>query len=197
MTRSGAPGPERPAEADGSARPDRPAEPAGDPAVVSGRPVAGELILVAGLAALGVFMLIDTSSIRVPGSANTIGPRFFPYLVGGLLVVTAVALATQVLRGRAAPAEEAEDVDVRAGTDWRTVAVVVAAFGVHALLIEPVGWPIAATVMFAIVSLALGSAHPVRTVLIGLALSIVAWLLFVLGLGISLPGGPLEWVVYG
>jgi putative tricarboxylic transport membrane protein len=173
---------------------------AGDPAGGAAgrvRGVAGELILVAAVAALGVFVLIDTTGIRVPGSSNTIGPRFFPYLVGGLLVATAAALAVQVLRGRAAPPEEGEDVDVEAGTDWRTVAIVIAGFGVHALLIEPVGWPIAVTVMFAVVSLALGSAHPVRTVLIGLALSITVWLVFVLALGLSLPGGPLEWVVYG
>jgi len=176
--------------------------PAGGPvldgeAQPAGRAAAGELLLVAGLGALGVFLLVDTASIRVPGSVNTIGPRFFPYLVGGLLVVTAVALAVQVLRGRAAPPEEGEDVDIGAGTDWRTVAVIVAGFGVHALLIPLVGWPIAVTVMFTVVALALGSGHPVRTALIGLVVSITVWLVFVLVLGISLPGGPLEWVVFG
>jgi putative tricarboxylic transport membrane protein len=157
----------------------------------------GELAMVLGLAALGVFVLIETPTIRVPGSTNTIGPRFFPYLVGGLLVVTAVALAVQVLRGRAAPPEDSEDVDSAAGTDWRAVALVVAGFAGHALLIEPVGWPIAATVLFAVVAFALGGRRPVRTVAIGLALSVVVWLVFVLGLEVALPGGPLEWVVFG
>ena len=175
--------------------PEQDTEPPPAPAPVAAR--VGELVMVAGLAALGVFVLLDTGTIRVPGSTNTVGPRFFPYLVGAVLVATAVALAVQVLRGRAAPPEDSEDVDTDAGTDWLTVALVVAGFAAHALLIEPVGWPIAVAVLFAVVSLALGSRRPALTVAVGLALGVVAWLVFVLGLGVSLPGGPLEWVVYG
>lgn len=158
---------------------------------------AGELLLVAGVAALGVFVLVDATTIRIPGSVNTIGPRFFPYLVGGLLVATAIALGVQIVRGRVAPPEDSEDVDTHAGTDWRTVALVTAGFGAHALLIEPIGWPLAVTLLFSVVALALGARRPVLTVAAGLAISIVAWLVFVLGLGVGLPGGPLEWVVYG
>lgn len=176
------------AHGDGPA--DRPPEP-------GVRARLGELAMVVGLGALGVFVLLDTGTIRVPGSTNTIGPRFFPYVVGAVLVATAVALAVQVLRGRAAPPEDSEDVDAGAGTDWRTVALVVAGFAAHALLIEPIGWPLAVAVLFAVVSLALGAGRPVLTVGIGLTLGVVVWLVFVLGLGLSLPGGPLEWVVYG
>lgn len=161
------------------------------------RIAVGELAMVLGLAALGAFVLVETPTIRVPGSTNTVGPRFFPYLVGGLLVLTAVALAAQVLRGRAAPPEDSEDIDTAAGTDWRAVVLVAAGFAGHALLIEPVGWPIAATVLFAVVALALGGRRPVFTVAIGLSISVVVWLVFVLGLEVALPGGPLEWVVYG
>lgn len=157
----------------------------------------GELAMVLGLAALGVFVLVDTTTIRVPGSVNTVGPRFFPYLVGGLLVVTAVALAAQVLRGRAVPPEDSEDVDTEVGTDWRAIALVAGGFAAHAVLIEPLGWPIAATVLFAVVALTLGARRAVLSVAIGLSLSTVVWLVFVLGLGVALPGGPLDWLVFG
>jgi len=161
------------------------------------RIAVGELLLVAALGALGVFVLVGAGSIRVPGSTNTVGPRFFPYLVGALVVTVALALAVQVLRGRSAPPEQGEDVATGTSTDWRTVALVIAGFAAHALLIDVIGWPLAAAALFVVVALALGARRPVRTVASGLVLAVVVWLVFVLALRVALPGGPLDWVVFG
>jgi putative tricarboxylic transport membrane protein len=157
----------------------------------------GELGMVALLAAMGLVLLVDTRRITVPGSSNTVGPRFFPYAVGILLVVTAVLLTVAVSRGDRADADDSEDVDPRADTDWRAVGIIAAAFVGHALLINVVGWPLAVTVMFALVSKALGARGWVRPLLAGGVVSVVVWIIFVKALDVALPGGTLLEAVTG
>lgn len=155
----------------------------------------GEAAIPVGLFALGVFTLIETSSITVPGSTNVVGPRAFPYAVGVLLVGAAVALAVSLARGQHGHAEEGEDVDAEARIDWLTVAKLVASFAALVLLVEPLGWPIAATLLFAGTAWALG-ARVWRAVVIGVVLNVLVHVLFVEVLGLFLPAGPLEGVPF-
>lgn len=155
----------------------------------------GEAAIPVGLFALGVFTLIETTTITVPGSANVVGPRAFPYAVGVLLVGAAVALGVSLARGQHGHAEEGEDVDAEARTDWGTVAKLIASFAALVLLVEPLGWPIAATLLFAGTAWALG-ARIWRAVVIGFVLSVLVHVLFVEVLGLFLPAGPLEGVPF-
>lgn len=155
----------------------------------------GEAAITVGLFAVGVFTLVETTSITVPGSANVLGPRAFPYAVGVLLVGASVALAVSLLRGQHGHAEEGEDVDAGARTDWVTVAKLVASFAGLVLLVEPLGWPIAATLLFAGTAWALG-ARIVRAAVIGAVLNVAIHVLFVQVLGLFLPAGPLEGVPF-
>jgi len=163
--------------------------PVTEPTTTTTKRNTGELVLAVLLAALGVYLLVDAGAIAVPGSTNTLGPRFFPYLVGGLTVVTGAFLALRVLRGDRAPSDDSEDVDPDAPTDWRAVAVIAVAFLAHALLINVIGWPLAVALMFAAVAWALGAVGIVRPFLIGLAVGCIAWIVFVKALNVALPGG--------
>jgi putative tricarboxylic transport membrane protein len=151
----------------------------------------GELVMAILLGALGVYLVLDAGNIAVPGSANTVGPRFFPYLVGGLVIATSLALTFRVWRGDRGPADESEDVDLTAGTDWRAVGIIAVAFLAHALLINVVGWPLAVTLMFGTVAWALGARGIVRPLIAGGITSVVVWLIFVKALNVALPGGTL------
>ena len=155
----------------------------------------GEAAITAGLFAVGVFTIVEASTITVPGSANVLGPRAFPYAVGALLVAASLALAVGVLRGQRWHAEEGEDVDAGARTDWMTVAKLVASFAALVLLVEPLGWPIAATLLFAGTAWALG-ARIVRAAVIGAVLNVAVHVLFTQVLGLFLPAGPLEGVPF-
>jgi putative tricarboxylic transport membrane protein len=157
----------------------------------------GELGLVALLGAVGVGLLADARRITVPGSGNVIGPRFFPYVVGAVLVVVAVCLAVAVWRGYRAEPESGEDVDTGTGTSWWAVALIAGAFAGHALLIHVVGWPLAVSLMFGTVAAVLGARSWIRATLIGGVLAVLAWLLFVRVLGVSVPGGVLLEAVTG
>ena len=151
----------------------------------------GELAMVVLLAALGLYLLLDAANIAIPGSSNTIGPRFFPYLVGGVVLATALALGFRVLRGDRGPSDDSEDIDPDAPTSWSAVAVIAVAFLGHALLINVIGWPLAVTLMFAAVAWALGARGIVRPLLAGGITSVVVWIIFVKALNVALPGGTL------
>ncbi len=149
----------------------------------------GELALVVLLLVVGVYLIIGGSTIAVPGSSNTVGPRFFPYLVGGATVAVAVVLGVRILRGDQGPGEEGEDIDPDAATSWRSVGIIAVAFLAHALLINVVGWPLAVTAMFGVVAWSLGARGIIRPLLAGGIASVIIWLIFVKALGVALPGG--------
>ncbi|MCZ2819325.1 tripartite tricarboxylate transporter TctB family protein [Modestobacter sp. VKM Ac-2977] len=149
-----------------------------------------------GLLALGVFTLVDASTIVAPSSVNTVGPQAFPYAVGVLLVLTSLALFVDLARGRGGAAEEGEDVDPTATTDWPTVLKLTGSFAALVVLVEPLGWPIAATVLFAGAAWSLGARPWWRPVLIGAVLAFTTQVLFTQLLDLYLPAGPLERVSF-
>ena len=169
--------------------------PAGSSAVPPSRPGDppgrnyGELALSVVLIVLGAYVFLDATTIAVPGSSNTVGPRFFPYLVGAATVIVGLTLLIRILRGDQGPAEEGEDIDPDAATSWRAVGIISVAFLAHALLINVIGWPLAVTLMFAVVAWALGSRGIVRPLVAGGIASVLIWLVFVKALGVVLPGG--------
>lgn len=149
----------------------------------------GELALSVVLLLIGIYLIIDARNINIPGSANTIGPRFFPYLIGGATVLVGGALAVRILLGDRGPEEEGEDIDPNAKTSWRAVGIIALAFLAHALLINVIGWPLAVTLMFGVIAWALGARGIIRPLLIGAVVSVIVWLIFVKALGVVLPGG--------
>src|SRR4051812_49450931 len=83
-----------------------------------------------------------------------------PLVVGLLLVVCAALLAVNVLRGGHGQAEEGEDVDLTAPTEWRVVLPLVAVFVGDVLLIDRLGWGVFGAVVFFGWSWALGGRAP-------------------------------------
>jgi putative tricarboxylic transport membrane protein len=155
-----------------------------------------ELGICVLLAALGVLVLIDASRIPTDFTPRgPVGPAAVPVVVGVALLVIAVLLARDVLRGGHGEAEMGEDVDLSNPSDWRTVLLLIAAFLANVVLIDRVGFPISGALLFWGSAYALGSRHYLRDPLIALALSVITYLIFARGLGIGLPAGPLEGVL--
>jgi putative tricarboxylic transport membrane protein len=148
------------------------------------------------LGALGILVIV--SAVLLPESRiarGPVGPGAIPILVGTLLVVVAAFLALDVWRGGRGEPEGGEDIELTGRSDWRTVAILVAAFLSNALLIEPLGWPISGAILFWGSAFALGSRHYIRDAVIAVVLGVGSWYLFVLGLGTSLPVGILEGIL--
>jgi putative tricarboxylic transport membrane protein len=155
-----------------------------------------ELGISALLLVLGAVVLVDAA--RIPTNftqRGPVGPAAVPVVVGVALVVLAVLLALDVLRGGHGESETGEDVDLSHGSDWRTMLLLVGAFLANAALIDRVGWPISGAVLFWGAAYALGSRHLLRDPLIAVVLSVVTYLVFARGLGLGLPAGILEGVL--
>ncbi|MFB0835169.1 tripartite tricarboxylate transporter TctB family protein [Arthrobacter halodurans] len=151
----------------------------------------GEVLFALVFVVLGIAGIVLAGSIEVPELETGMGPRAFPYIVSGLLAAVGVGLVLQALRGRHGAAEEGEDVDADASIDWLTIGKLVGFVILHILLIEPAGWPVAATVLFAGAAWTLGAKPFWRSVLIAAGLSLLLQYLFGGLLGVSLPPGPL------
>ena len=155
-----------------------------------------ELGVAVLLVVLGGLVLWDASTISSGvAQIGAVGPKAVPYLVGAMLIVCAVVLAVDVLRGGRGEAESGEDIDLSHPSDWRTVALLVAAFLANVVLIDPVGWWFSGAVLFWGCAYALGSRRYVRDVVIAFALSFASYYLFAAGLGIGLPAGILQGIL--
>lgn len=155
-----------------------------------------EAVFPLALVALGVFALVEATTIAVPASAGAVGPRAFPYAVGALLVGTGVAVLVALARGHRGEAEAGEDVDTDLGTDWLRVALLAGSLLALVVLIEPLGWPLAATVLFGGAAWSLGARPLWRPLLVGALLGVVTQIVFTQLLGVYLPAGPFEAVSF-
>ncbi|MFC8509184.1 tripartite tricarboxylate transporter TctB family protein [Streptomyces sp. NPDC057411] len=147
------------------------------------------------LLALGVLVLADALTLTVDAQRGPVGPRTVPLVVGTGLLLVAVLLAVDVLRGGRGEAEGGEDVDLSEPGDRRTVLLLAGVFLGFAVLIGPVGFPVAGALLFWGSAYALGSRHPHRDPLIAAVLSLLTYAVFDRLLGVPLPGGPLMGVL--
>jgi putative tricarboxylic transport membrane protein len=148
-------------------------------------------LAVVGLAAIAGATRIGAAA----NSADPIGPKPVPVILGALLVVVAVCYAIDVRRGGRGEAEAGEDVDLESRIDWRTVLLLIAAFLVNAVLIEPLGWVISGGLLFWGAAFALGSHHHVRNLVVAAGLSLATFYAFAIGLGVNLPAGVLQGIL--
>lgn len=150
----------------------------------------------AGLAALGAIMLVDAARLEHVASSNDpLGAKPVPMVIGTLLIITAIIYAIDVWRGGVGSADEGEDIDLGMPADWKTVGILIVTFLVSAILIAPLGWVIAGTILFTGSAYALGNRHHVRGLLVGLALALITFYAFAIGLGVNLPAGILQGIL--
>jgi putative tricarboxylic transport membrane protein len=157
---------------------------------LAGRSELGVALL---LGVLGLVVLVDALRLDAPTTdSDRVGPQAFPIAVAVLLLVCAALLAVDVLRGGHGQAEEGEDVDLTAPTEWRVVLPLLGVFALNVLLIDVLGWVVSGALLFFGCTWSLGSRHYVRDVVISVLMALVTFYGFYLGLGIHLPAGVLE-----
>ncbi|MER7046232.1 MULTISPECIES: tripartite tricarboxylate transporter TctB family protein [Streptomyces] len=148
------------------------------------------------LFAIGVLVLTDALTMEVDISQRgPIGPKTVPITVGVGLLLIALLLAVDVLRGGRGEAEGGEDIDLSEPSDWRTVLLLAGVFLGFAVLIGPLGFPVSGALLFWGAAFALGSRHYHRDPLIAAVLSLITYYVFDNLLGVPLPGGPLMGVL--
>jgi putative tricarboxylic transport membrane protein len=147
---------------------------------------------------MGVFMVLESVGLPLWAQYAGLGAGFMVALVGAGLILTALALSVQILRGQPFEAEAAEGVDreapvSRSGLFWAMLAVVLPILSIPLL-----GFPVGAALSFTCVARAFGSRRWGLDLGIGLLLAVAAWYAFkTLGvqLGPVLNGLPLPGVL--
>jgi putative tricarboxylic transport membrane protein len=155
-----------------------------------------QYLVCAVLVVVGGFLIFDGLTLEAGfAKVDPVGPKFFPIAIGAILIVLAVILAIAIARGSVGEADAGEDVDPNSPGDWTTVGMLVGVFVAVILLVNPLGWAITGTLMFAAVATILGSRHYVRNIVIGAVLALASFYGFYSGLGIPLPAGILDGIL--
>jgi putative tricarboxylic transport membrane protein len=151
---------------------------------------------VAGLAvlALGVAYWRAASALPRPLLQQDVGPEVFPHLIGAALIVLGGLLAIGPLIGRLVGWRRREGAAAEAAPDWLAVALVLLGLVLYTALYERLGF-ILATVLFMAFEIGVLEGDRKRwpwlvpaVVLVPVAL----YVLFVKGLGVTLPAGLLR-----
>ena len=125
----------------------------------------------------------------IPQGSSIVSPQTFPYMVAAFTSLVGFVLILDVLRGRLGTPEGDEPGDPFVGANFKTMAIIAAAIGLHVILLEIAGYVIAATVCFFGVSYGFGSRKYLKDFGISLAFALVVYFSFTKGLNINLPSG--------
>ena len=155
----------------------------------------GELAFAGSLLLLGIIVLIDTKNMLVPPGSGSVGPQVFPTIIGSFIVIVAIALAVEVLRGNYGQPEGTEFGEIHAKTDWKTLGMVSGSILTYPFLIESAGFVVASTVVFFGVGFAYGARKLLKNLLIALIFALVVYLSFTKLLNVNLPAGILDGIL--
>ena len=145
----------------------------------------GQVLVAAGVLALGLAFAVGTWLLPDAPSYARVGTRLFPGLISsGLVIVGALLLREALTGGFGAFPEQQRD-----PFDWRAFAWISGGVVLHMLLIAGLGFIFCSTFLFVAVARGFGSVKPLRDIGLGLAISIVVYVLFTQALTLSLPWG--------
>jgi putative tricarboxylic transport membrane protein len=159
------------------------------------RVALADLLLALGVIGLGVFFLIGAFQIDVSAGYARVGPRFFPLIVAVGLIVMGAWLVLEAAQGkRAEPASE-EDADPNVPTNWGAFAWLTLGLVLEIVLMNPLGFVVASSVVFWCAAKAFQSNRPWRDLAAALIVSVVSYIAFTRGLGLTLPAGILNGIL--
>lgn len=163
------------------------------------------------IVAFATYLLVGIITMKVPEGSAFPGPQFFPMLIMLGLYLFAALLAVGAVRehragdgaapsASAPPASTASASTPEAPAEPRTVRVdvkslawVVGSFLVFSLVLNILGWIIAAGLLFWCIARGFGSTRWLFGLVVGLTVSSLSYIAFDMALGMSLPSGILGW----
>ena len=158
------------------------------------RGAAGLYVVALAVLALGVGVLIATAAIEVTPVYSRVGPRLFPFMVGGLMTIMGLLLLRDAWAGDwkcEATDPEGEPID------WAPLGLLALGLVLNILLIERIGFILSSTIMFTFVAKAFDAGRLWMAALIGFVLSAVAYFGFADLLGLRMGDDPVENAITG
>lgn len=139
-----------------------------------------------GLLLVVLSALVIVQAVRLDNGDNSVGPATIPWVVGvSMLVVGALT----VVRGR-------RDMGVwevsehTSGQDWKRLGVLLVALLVFAVVVPFLGYVVSATLLYGVTAGVLGAPKRSQMFAVGFVVAALVYLLFDVGIGITLPAGP-------
>jgi len=139
---------------------------------------AGLLFMVVGAGALAI-----GADYRA-GTLLHMGPGYFPRMMSGLLLLLGAVVAILSLRHRRADVEEAPP------WSWRAMATVLGGIVLFGLGLERFGLVASITALILVSAYAERQRGLIETLVLAVSMNVIAWLVFVAGLGMPLPLWP-------
>lgn len=144
----------------------------------------GALMLVVGLVTL-------TQAVALDNGGAVVGPATAPFLVGGLTLLVGALLVVQGRRDLAGAGREGAGGERHEpAQDWARLGGLVGVLVLFAVIVPLVGYVVSATALFAATAIVLGMPERLRAVAYGFSVATAVFLVFDVGIGISLPTGP-------
>jgi putative tricarboxylic transport membrane protein len=151
------------------------------------RKVRFELAFALGAIALGLYLFIGSSGINLGAGYDKIGPRFFPYIIAGGLLISASFMIFEALRRNGLNSDLHFEV--------APLVLIVIGLLISILLLERLGFILAVTILFTLIARAFKSQQIIRDLFVGLILTTIVYYIFTSGLGLVLPRGILSGLV--
>lgn len=129
---------------------------------------------------VGASVALYASSHYPIGSAARMGPGYFPTMLGWILAFLGLVVALLSFRAVVHAFEPPSFTP-------RPFIAVIAAVAVFALLITRIGLVPTTLIVVFITASGSNSFRPLRALVLGVCLSVIAWLIFSLGLQMTLP----------
>ena len=146
--------------------------------------------LAIGLGVIAISAVLALGAYQFPAEMGFVilGAHVYPYALAVFLGVVGLVLSYQAVSGGFRELADHDDESAKAlpggklGAAWVTAGLVSVA-----VLINLIGFVLAAGLLFACAARGFGSRRPVRDLAIGIALTLPIYWLFNAGLGVSLP----------
>lgn len=149
------------------------------------RRATGALVVPAVLGLVSTVLVVGILGMDVDPDGDFPGPRFFPTILAVAGYLLTAALVVHYLR----EPDAADRGEHRTYSDWTAFAWVAGGFLAFAVLLDLLGWVIAAALLFWCSTRAFRSVRPLIDLGVGLTLSSAVYLVFGAGLGLPLPSG--------
>jgi len=133
--------------------------------------------------------------MEIPQGSSIVSPQAFPYMVAAFTSLVGFVLILDIIRGNHGTPDGDEPGDQLLPVNYKTLAIVAAAIGLHVILLQTAGYIIAATVCFWGVAFGFGSRRIVKDLLVSLIFASVVYFSFTKGLNINLPAGIFEGIL--
>jgi putative tricarboxylic transport membrane protein len=154
------------------------------------RAPAGQVAVAAGVLAIGALVFGGSFFLPTGGGYAQVGPGVVPRAVGvGLLVIGAFLLREAFSGGFSGVDEEAEQ---HLPMHWGYFAWGSGGIIAYGLLVEPLGFIFASTILFVMVARGFNDRRWLFNAIVGLVLAMVVFAMFNYGLGLNLPAGILK-----